>query len=165
MENPTIHAYLLNAYTRLAYTDNYIFGYVVKGMVYAARVNAADSILPYITTLDRASTKNGGTISLKYKPNAAHIAVITAAAEEVRPICSVEYMETLRAAATGNNKNRGYLFEVLCADAFGGELNDKPNAKFTNGGDMEVNGVPYQVKFPKATFTDERTIKNLMKAE
>ena len=165
MENPIIHAYLLNAYTRLAYTDNYIFGYVVKGMIYAARVLAADSILPYVTVLDRASTKNGGTISLKYKPNAAHIAIIASRAVEIREICTLDYMETLRNAANGKEKNRGYLFENLCAKAFNGELNTKPNAKFTDSGDIEIDGIPYQVKFPKATFTDERTIRNLQKAE
>ena len=38
------------------------------------------------------------------------------------------------------------------------------NAKFTDCGDMVVDGVHYQVKFNKATFTDERTLHNLAAA-
>lgn len=163
METNTIKAYLLSEYCRAAYTDNYIFGYVRAGMVYAARVLAADSILPFIAKIDRASTKNGGTLQIKYKPNAEDIAIITATAEEIRAICSVDYMESIRAAATGKEKNRGYIFENLCADAWGAELTAKSNAKFTDAGDMEIYGVPYQVKFPKATFTDEKTIQGLRK--
>ena len=51
MENTTITAYLTTEYNRLAYTHNYIFGYAIKGMVYAARVMDAREILPYIVTV------------------------------------------------------------------------------------------------------------------
>lgn len=157
MENIT--AYLTTEYNRLAYTHNYIFGYACKGMVYAARVMDAREILPYIVSLDRASSKNGGTYSIKYKPNMAKVAIILSHAVEVRPICTVDYMETLFA----NSKlNRGQIFEDMVIKAWEAKPVGGKNAKFTDCGDMmTADGIHYQVKFNKATFTDERTLHNV----
>lgn len=166
MENKAIQNYLIDSYNKLAYTHNYIFGFTNGGMIYAARVMHGDKILPFITTLDKASKKNGGTIQLKYCQNKERIGVICSHSVEVKPICSVDYLEQLF-HADGNKKNRGYLFEVLVADAFGYELNEIPNAKFTTAGDVidTVNNIHYQVKYKKATFTDEKTVHNLTKAQ
>ena len=159
MEN--ILAYLMTTYAHLAYTPAYIFGYAVKGIIYAARVENADPILPYIATLDKASSKNGGTYSAKYKPNMAKWMIISSAAIEVRPICTVDYMETRFAES---NQNRGQIFETLVAEMFHMTQVESKNAKFTNSGDVIAkDGKHYQVKFNKATFTDERTLHNLVK--
>ena len=160
MTNENIKKYLCDEYNRLSYTHSYIYGYAVHGMVYAARVMDGRNLLHYIATLDKASSKNGGTIQLKYKPNGNKIALIVAEAVEVKPVCTVEYLESLY-HADGNKKNRGYLFETLCADVFGGVLCDIPNAKFTKCGDMTIGETHYQIKYAKATYTDERTLKNL----
>ena len=160
MENILVKKYLCDEYNRLAYTHNYIFGYAIKGMIYAARVLNAADLLPYIASLDRASSKNGGTFSIKFKPNAEKIAMIAAAAVEIKPVCSVEYMENLFA---NSKQNRGQIFETLSAEIFNGVQMDAKNAKFTDCGDIVVENVHYQVKFQKATFTDERTVKNLSK--
>lgn len=160
MENITITAYLTSEYTRLAYTHSYIFGYAIKGMVYAARVMDARGILPYIASLDRASSKNGGTYSLKYKPNMDKVAIIIANACEIRPICTVDYMEQTFA----NSKlNRGQIFEDMVIDAWHGHRVGGKSAKFTDCGDMVVDGIHYQIKYNKATFTDEKTLHNLAK--
>lgn len=161
MENTNIHHYLISEYNRLAFTHSYIFGYVESGMVYAFRVENGTDLLPFITTLDRASSKNGGTYQLKFKPNKAQRATLQTAACEVKAICSEEYLERLY---TESRHNRGQLFESLVAAAFNGKLTEKMNAKFTTDGDMEINGKPYQIKYNKATFTDERTIRNLTAA-
>ena len=153
-----VQAFLAAELIRMEYTPSYIFGHKIKGVIYAARVVNADSLIPFISYVDRASTKNGGTYSLKYRPNAEQWAMITAQAEEIKAICTVEYLENLKA---NSRKNRGQLFEELVAQAFGGELETKSNLKFTEGGDMNLNGVAYQIKFDKATFTDERTVVNL----
>lgn len=157
-EKETVKAYLVNEYNKKAYTHSYVFGYACNGMVYAARVMDARGLLPFLTYVDKASSKNGGTYSLKYRPNGKQWAIITAHAEEIKAICTVEYLENLKA---NSRKNRGQLFEGLVAQAFGGELEVKSNLKFTEGGDMNLNGVAYQIKFDKATFTDERTLMNL----
>ena len=157
-EKEQIKAYLVNEYNRIAFTHSYIFGFSVGGMVYAARVMDARALLPFLTYVDKASSKNGGTYSLKYRPNAKQWAMVCAQAEEVKAVCSLDYLENLK---TNSRKNRGQLFEELVAQAFGGELETKSNLKFTDGGDMNLNGVAYQVKYTKATFTDERTLMNL----
>lgn len=157
-----ILAYIMSTYMRLAYTPAYIFGYAIKGTIYAARVTNADAILPYIATLDRASSKNGGTYSAKYKPNMEKWAIIMSAAVEIRPICTVDYMEQRKVET---HRNRGQLFEDMVAAAFNMKQVDSKNAKFTKCGDVIAkDGTHYQVKYNKATFSDERTLHNLMSA-
>ena len=157
-EKETVKAYLVNEYIKAEYTPSYLFGNSVKGIVYAARVMDARGLLPFVSYVDKASSKNGGTYSLKYRPNQSQWALITSEAVEIKAICTVEYFENLKA---NSRKNRGQLFEQLVAQAFGGELETKSNLKFTDGGDMNLNGVAYQIKYTKATFTDERTLMNL----
>lgn len=153
-----IKTYLLCEYIRLAATHAYIFGYAVGGIVYAARVMDARALLPVLTYVDKASSKNGGTYSLKYRANMTTWAAVVSQAVEVKMVCTVEYLENLKA---NSKKNRGQLFEELVAKTFGGELETKSNLKFTEGGDMNLDGVAYQIKYTKATFTDEKTIQNL----
>ena len=157
-EKEQVQAFLTTELIKMEYTHSYIFGHKVKGVIYAARVANADSLIPFISYVDRASSKNGGTYSLKYRPNAEQWAMITAQAEKVKAVCTADYMENLKA---NSRKNRGQLFEEIVAKAFGGELETKSNLKFTEGGDMSMNGVVYQIKFDKATFVDERTLINL----
>jgi hypothetical protein len=157
MTNENIMNYLITAYNELAYTHNYIMGYVAEGMVYGARLENAESLLPYITNLDRASKKNGGTLQLKYKPNKNQIALIIEKATEIKAICTVDYLEKLNSEC---RQNRGQIFETLAAEVFNGKQVEKKNAKFTECGDIVIKERHYQVKYLKATFTDERTIKN-----
>ena len=153
-----IKTFLLCEYIRLAATHAYVFGYAVGGIVYAARVMDARALLPLLTYVDKASSKNGGTYSLKYRANMTTWAAVVSQAVEVKMVCTVEYLENLKA---NSKKNRGQLFEELVAKTFGGELETKSNLKFTEGGDMNLDGVAYQIKYTKATFTDEKTIQNL----
>ena len=156
--NENIKAYLITEYNKLAYTHNYIFGYTENGMVYGAVLPNADSLLPYITNLDRASSKNGGTYSLKYKPTKAQMALVKAQASKILTVCSVERLEEI---FRNTPHNRGQIFEALVAEMTKAEVPTAKNAKFTESGDLIINGTHWQVKYLKATFTDERTIKNL----
>jgi hypothetical protein len=156
--NDSIKAYLVSAYNRLAYTHNYVFGYCQRGMVYAAMVKDARELLPFVTVLDKASQKNGGTFSLKYKPNKAMVDIINSNAERIFPVMSENMLEELKATT---NHNRGQIFEDAVAEMLKAEQPKQKNAKFTDSGDIILDGTHYQVKYNKATFTDERTIKNL----
>lgn len=157
-DKETIKMYLVNKYIEKEYTSSYIFGNAVKGIVYAARVENAAALLPAIAYLDKASSKNGGTYSLKYRPNLTQWSLICSQAVEIRPVCTLEYFENLFKTS---KYNRGQIFEKLVAQVFGGELESRSNLTFVNGGDMNLNGVAYQIKYTKATFTDERTLMNL----
>lgn len=166
MTNTAMQKYLIDGYTKVAYTSNYVYGWPDKatGMVYAYVCKNSDNLLPYITKLDRASQKNGGTYQLKFKPDMAQKAIIIEAANEIKAICTIDYMEKVRAEATGNEKNRGYIFERLVCEAFGFIQNTKANEKATDCGDaVDMDGNHYQVKFNKATYIDEKTLANFMK--
>lgn len=157
MQNEAIQKYLIDSYNRIAFTHSYIFGYVEGGMVYGAKVADGRKILPYISCLDCASSKNGGTIQLKYKPNRHQISVIIESAEEIRAICSENFLEN---EFRSTKFNRGQIFEKLVAETFGGYQVENKSAKFTDCGDIIVDTIHYQVKYLKATFTDERTLRN-----
>ncbi len=153
-----LHDYLVHEYTRHAYTHAYIFGYAEKGTIYAARVENATEILGAITHTDCASPKNGGTVSLKYRPNRKQIALIASVASEIRPVCSVEDLENL---FHNSRHNRGQIFERLAVEVFGAIKNPNDHDDFTKAGDLTIGGKAYQVKFNKATFTDLKTLRNL----
>ena len=146
-------------YSRHAYTHAYIFGWASRGIVYGARVLDGRQILPEITYLTRASGKNGGRASLRYRPNRQQIALISACAVEIREICTEEALE---AEFRATKWNRGQIFERIAATAFGGYQVGKANANFTESGDIVIGDTHYQVKYNKATITDERTLQNLV---
>jgi hypothetical protein len=62
---------------------------------------------------------------------------------------------------TADKYNKGENFEKVVTEYYGQEW-EKDNIPFTKAGDVEVNGIAYQIKFEKATFTNE---KSLMKME
>lgn len=136
---------LIAHYDSRAYTHNYIFGVSYKDKVYAVR--ATNEILPYIITLDKASRGQGACI--KFRPtNAMKIMLIAMGAHVV---CSAEYFEKLVA----NSKyNRGEIFEKLITEAAGQEWH-KDNIPYTVAGDIEIDGIAYQIKYERATFLTE----------
>ena len=160
MANEAVKKYLIDSYNEMAYTHNYIFGWkdTKANVVYAIRVMTAEDLLPWITKTDRASSKNGGTIQLKFKPNKAQKAILLTEATQIDIICSVDYFEE---CFKNSHQNRGQIFESMIASFYGGVQSKQKNAKFTDCGDIIINDIHYQVKFEKATFTDERTIQNL----
>ena len=116
--------YLLEKYHGLSYTHNYIMGRPVGGLVYAARLKGVDvATLVAVATLSKASSKNGGTLSVRFQPNLEQWAYITAHAVEIKVICTVEFLEKW---AKEHGKNKGQAFEILTCEAWGGEL---PNAE------------------------------------
>ena len=62
---------------------------------------------------------------------------------------------------TATKYNKGEVFEKMVTEGYG-QAWEKDNVPFTKDGDLTVDGVAYQIKFEKATFTNE---KSLMKME
>ena len=157
--NEAIKYHLCTEYNRLAATHFYVYGIVKNGLVLAYTVtkSGAESLMS-LATLDRASSKNGGTYSIKFKPNKEQKAILEAIADEVKVVCTEDYLE---AEFASRRQNRGQIFEELVAKMMGGKQATKKNAKFTECGDIEVGGIQYQVKYNKATYTDERTLQRL----
>lgn len=162
MEIKNIQESMAKWYSDNAYTHNYCFGYKANGVVYAALVkNVSAKMLFGLSKLDKASAKNGGGYSLKYKMNKSLWDMVCTVADDVQAICSVDYLETLNKTS---KYNRGIIFEMLSAERFGGVLDTVPNKSFMDGGDFYIDGVPYQAKYLRATYTTESTMyKNVVR--
>ena len=152
MTNTTIFNHLINGYNALSFTHNYIFGFEYRGVVYATTVTA--EVLPYILKLDKAS--RGAGYALRFCPTAEQKIFLLSKGAEV--ICSSEYFKTEVASSIYNN---GEIFEKLVTEKFG-QVWEKDNLPYTEGGDIEVDGVAYQIKFQKATFTNEKSLARMM---
>ena len=144
---------MINRYNNLSFTHNYIFGFIFKNNVYA--VIATSEILPYVLTLDAASSKNGGGYALRFNPTNEQKVLLLSKGAEL--ICSKKYFEQTVVESKYNN---GEIFEKLCTENLG-QTWTKDNVPFTDDGDVTVNGIAYQIKFQKATFVNERTLARL----
>lgn len=143
---------LITRYNELAFTHNYIFGFTYKGNVYMTVTT--NEILPFILKVDKAS--RGAGYSLRFKPtNKQKILLL----ENSTLICSVDYLNGLK---ENSRYNFGEIFERMVHEKFGKNWK-KDNVPFTKGGDIEINGKAYQIKFEKATFASERTLANFEK--
>lgn len=142
---------MVDTYNKFAFTHNYIFGYEDRGIIYCT-ITKSD-VLPFVCTIDIAS-RNGGC-SLRFKPNKDQKDLLKT--YETFTLCSKEYFETL---VEKSKYNRGEIFEKMVTEFYGQEW-EKDNVPFTDAGDLEVDGVAYQIKFQKATFASEKSLARL----
>lgn len=152
MTNEVIKKMLQDGYNAVAFTDNYILGWVLDHVVYMAICDR--NMVDRVTCLDKASRGQG--YALRFKPNRSQKMLLMAGAVA---ICSEKLFNEM---VTNSQYNRGEIFEKLVTEYAGQEW-VKDNVPFTKAGDIEWNGVAYQIKFEKATFTNEKALKNLMK--
>lgn len=152
MENTALKMHLLNGYHKMAFTDNYILGFSYKGNIYITYTNGKD--MEKYVKLDKASRGQG--YSIRFKPNASDkIYLLTSA----KVICSVKYFNELVATT---KYNKGEVLEKLVTEIEANMVWEKDSVPFTEAGDVEINGVPYQVKFENATYTNEKSLASLM---
>lgn len=150
MTNTTLLKDLIDRYNALAYTHEYIFGFSYKGVVYMAHANKC--LLPYILKLDKAS--RGAGMALRFCPT-SNIKVYML--QFAKPLCSTKFFDETVAAT---KYNKGEVFEKMVTEAYGQEWK-KDNVPFTDDGDLTVDGVVYQIKFEKATFTNEKSLTKM----
>ncbi len=140
--------HLIDRYNELSFTHEYIYGFYFQNMVYMAI--ADEKIMPYILKLDKAS--RGAGYSLRFCPTLAQKTILMGMSAQ--PICSKKFFEeTVKAS----KYNKGEIFEKMVTEKFG-QAWEKDNVPFTEDGDITVNGIAYQIKFEKATFTNEKTL-------
>ena len=141
---------LIDRYNAIAYTHRYIWGFTYKGVVYMATTTS--EVLPLVCKLDKAS--RGAGYALRFKPtNDQKIFLLAGAA----PLCSEKYFDELVAESKYNN---GEIFEKLVTEHYR-QTWVKDNVPFTNAGDIEIDGIPYQIKYQKATFCNEKSLAKL----
>lgn len=153
MSNEVVKKMLQDGYNNVAFTDKYIMAYQFKGTVY---FTIADRhLVDRVTCLDRASRGQG--FSLRFKPNNSQKILLMS--ENCTPLCSTKFFDDMVADTV---YNRGEIAEKLVTEYFG-QVWEKDNIPFTEAGDIEVNGIAYQIKYEKATFTNEKALANLRK--
>lgn len=146
---------LIECYHSHAFTHDYIFGVAVHGTVYMIKKSCNIADMEHYLTTQTASRGQGQT--LKFVPTIAQKVELIANGEAL-PLCSVSYLENLVA----NSKyNRGQIFEKLVTE-FYGQSWKADNVPFTQAGDIEIDGKPYQIKYQKASFLSEGQMLRLI---
>jgi len=152
MTNTALYSNLIDRYNAISFTHDYIFGFTYKGNVYACKTTS--KVLPYILTLDKAS--RGAGYAIRFKPNTAQKLFLL---KDSEVICSVKFFDEMVAES---KYNRGEIFEKIITEK-GGQAWEKDNLKFTEAPDAIIDGIGYQIKFEKATFTNEKSLASLEK--
>lgn len=153
MANEIIKKMLQDGYNNVAFTDKYILGWTLRHVVYFTICDR--ELVDRVTCLDKAS--RGAGYALRFKPNTDQKYMLMA--NGAKALCSEEYFNTL---VCESKYNRGEIFEKLITE-YAGQKWEKDNIPFTMAGDIEWSGVAYQIKFEKATFTNEKSLMNLRK--
>ena len=153
MMNEVIKKMLQDGYNALAFTDKYIMVYIYKKVVYFTVCD--NKLVDRVTTLDKASRGQG--YALRFKPNNNQRLLLMS--ENATALCSTEMFNSL---VNSTCYNRGEIAEKLVTEYYGQKW-EKDTVPFTEAGDIEVNGVAYQIKFEKATFTNEKSLMSLKK--
>lgn len=138
---------LIRWYRKMNITESYILGFIRNHHVYLIRYNG--KIPPRYIRFCQASRGFGGQLRfdpiVKYKDQLIKKGAIYIGEEsEVFPMTC---------------KNRGEWFEKLVFEMNGQEWK-KNCVPCWVAGDINLDGVEIQIKFEKATFTDEQKIKN-----
>lgn len=143
--------YLIKNYNKLAGAHHYIWGFIVKGIVYIAVTD--ETALPYVCRLDKAS--RGAGYALRFKPTMDQKLFLMANAQM---LCSADYFNI---AVAESHYNKGEIFEKMVTEKAGQEWH-KDNVPFTECGDININGIEYQIKFESATFTNEKSLRKML---
>ena len=152
MTNTALFATMINRYNEVAFTHNYIWGFTYKHNVYMAITTS--EVMPLVCKLDKAS--RGAGYALRFCPTTDQKLVLMPSATL---LCSEKFFNEQVAESKYNN---GEIFEKMVTEYFG-QVWVKDNVPFTEAGDIETNGVAYQIKYQKATFCNEKSLANLRK--
>ena len=151
MMNTALLASMIDRYNEKAYTHNYIYGFCFQNLVYMVKADA--DIMPYVLKLDKASRGQG--YALRFCPTTAQKVLLLSKGAEV--LCSKEFFDT---TVQNSKYNKGEVFEKMVTEHYGQEWT-KDKVPFTEDGDLTVYGTAYQIKFEKATFTNEKTLARM----
>ena len=151
MMNTALFQNMIDRYNELAYTHNYIYGFYFQNNVYMVETTA--DIMPYILKLDKAS--RGAGYALRFCPTKEQKALLLSKGATL--LCSKKFFEE---SVSNSKYNKGEIFEKMVTEYFG-QVWEKDNVPFTEDGDLTANGKAYQIKFEKATFTNEKTLARL----
>jgi hypothetical protein len=147
---------ILTAFYKSTATHNYIFG-VVDGervRAYAVRLDLDGYAIMFN---EKPTTASRQTV-IKYRSTKAKKAWLDNHATMILDFISVadlkaSCLEKVNRYGKPYTENCGECFERLLAEYFGVSQNAKSNLKHTDGGDLVIDGIAYQVKYEKGAIT------------
>lgn len=147
---------ILEAFYHSTSTHNYVFGVAYNGRVKAYFVSL--DLDGYATMFNEKPTTASRQTVIKYRSTKAKREWLEAHATASLDFISVEELKAscrqrLNRQGKAYTENCGECFEWLLAEYFGTSQNGKSNLKHTDGGDLVINGVAYQVKYEKGAIT------------
>ena len=141
----------IHYYRKFSGADAYILGFIYKHDLYCITV---DEIMPRFMRVEKSSSKKGGHEKLQFRlNNALKEQLIRKGAEKIGT-------ETDLLEIAGN---KGVSFERMVYRMNGQEPRPKDSVRFDKGGDININGVEYQIKFDGAQIVEFRTLNKIQK--
>lgn len=137
-------------YERFTAAEGYAIGFHIGDDVYCAML---DTIPRRFTRVQKECKRAGGGYGL-------YINVRTKKAknELIKKAVKVGTMVDLK-----GQYNRGVMFEKLIYELNGQTFRGKDNVRFTEGGDIVINGKEIQVKYEHARICYDKTLTKLKK--
>ena len=141
----------IHYYRKFSGADAYILGFVYKHDLYCITV---DEIMPRFMRVEKSSSKKGGHEKLQFRlNNALKEQLIRKGAEKIGT--EIDLLEIAG--------NKGVSFERMVYRINGQEPRPKDSVRFDKGGDININGVEYQIKLDGAQIVEFRTLNKIQK--
>ena len=138
-------------YRKFSGADAYILGFVYKHDLYCITV---DEIMPRFMKVEKSSSKKGGHEKLQLRLNNKYMEqLICKGAEKIGT--EDDLLEI--------PKNNGVSFERMVYRMNGQEPRPKNSVRFDKGGDININGIEYQIKLNGAQIVEFRTLNKIQK--
>lgn len=107
--------------------------------------------------VEKSSSKKGGHEKLQFRlNNALKEQLIRKGAEKIGTDADLLEIK-------GNKGNKGVSFERMVYRMNGQEPRPKDSVRFDKGGDININGIEYQVKLDGAQIVEFRTLNKIQK--
>ena len=139
-------------YERFTGAEGYAIGFHVGEDIYCAML---DKIPRRFTCIQKECSRMGGGYGL-------YIKVTTKKAKEELIKKGAVKVGTLSDLMDGTY-NKGVMFEKMVYELNGQTFRGKDSVRFTEGGDIVINGKEIQVKYEHARICYDKTLKKLKK--
>ena len=139
----------MREYYDTTFTHNYVIGAKINGMVVAYLITLNfEALCMFFASF---TTSRGYTVA-RYSSNKKKIQYLEEHCTRRIELIDLETFESTRRTRVNKKgkeyvENRGEYFEYLVSQFFGVEQNDVSNLKHTEGGDIEIDKIAYQVKY------------------
>ena len=138
-------------YERFTGAQGYAIGFHIENDVYCAMI---DIIPRRFIRIQKESTSCGGGYGLYINVKSKK-----AKDELIKKAVKIGTLADLES----NTYNKGVMFEKLVYENNGQTFRGKDNVKFTEGGDIVIDGKEIQVKYEHARICYDKTLKKLKK--